>query len=165
MIDEKQLAEWEALANAASPGPWTTNGKVVRQYSDETSKVIAYINSEDDHPWGDDALLVAAARTAVPELIAEVRRLRAEVPGKRFCQLPGCGGWIGPDVTGRPMCYQCGPRNMRRLGLHDVGEIRQAERERCAKFIQSSRIVFPDGYIDMPAEDLVDAIRALPEEP
>lgn len=23
-----------------------------------------------------------------------------------------CGGEIGPDITGRPMCYGCGPRNM-----------------------------------------------------
>lgn len=24
-----------------------------------------------------------------------------------------CGGAIGPDITGRPMCYGCGPANMR----------------------------------------------------
>lgn len=23
-----------------------------------------------------------------------------------------CGGEIGPDLTGRPMCYVCGPREM-----------------------------------------------------
>ncbi len=34
-----------------------------------------------------------------------------------ICTLPGkagavCGGHIGPDCTGRPMCYRCGPREM-----------------------------------------------------
>jgi hypothetical protein len=154
MIDEKQLAEWEALANAASPGPWTTNGKVVRQYSDETSKVIAYINSEDDHPWGDDALLVAAARTAMPELIAEVRRLRLANSAHEAREAAAAR-----ELTG---------------DLH----IRRAERERCLEVVLHTghtadvtlewlRKAAENGYDEWPCAILCayETIRDLPDEP
>jgi len=28
------------------------------------------------------------------------------------CIIKGCDGFYVPDITGRPMCYKCGPRNM-----------------------------------------------------
>lgn len=37
--------------------------------------------------------------------------------GPRTCLQPGCGGWIGPDVTDRPACYRCGTEEMRRPEL------------------------------------------------
>ena len=35
------------------------------------------------------------------------------MPGLREdCRIPGCFGFYVPDITGRPMCYKCGPRDM-----------------------------------------------------
>lgn len=100
------------------------------------------------------------------ELVAEVRRARLEGYGKISCRLKGCGGWIGPDLTGRPMCYLCGPRDMRRLGLHDVLELRRAERERCIKAAIAA-LCGDDACEDFlcEARRAASAIRALPDEP
>lgn len=78
------IDELEALANAASPGPWR-----VSRYHDDT--VLADRDENPDHgsvvadtygTWGipdfsaaDNARFIAASRTAVPELIARVRKL------------------------------------------------------------------------------------------
>ena len=68
-FDTKHL---RALANAASPGPWTpAHGS--RRWVD------IHVPQEDVAANHDaDAAFVAAARTAVPELIDEVERLTRE---------------------------------------------------------------------------------------
>ena len=80
MVTARQLAAWKRLCEAASPEPWT-----VRKAGTD----------RDDTPWYDvfialppdgypatrrraDAELMAAARTALPALIAEVERLRRD---------------------------------------------------------------------------------------
>lgn len=73
MMDEKTLAEIESRANAAAPGPWERydaaligpDGRGVARYFTEP----AFIQTMD---------FIAAARTDVPALVAEVRRLGAE---------------------------------------------------------------------------------------
>lgn len=50
----------------------------------------------------------------------------ANTQGISATQTCKCGGWVGPDKTGRPMCYGCGPVEMctaealpqRLAGLH-----------------------------------------------
>lgn len=44
----------------------------------------------------------------MPECTPEDLKYYATKPR---CKL--CGIGIGPDITGRPMCYGCGPREMR----------------------------------------------------
>lgn len=73
MTDE-QLAELERLAAEATPGPWFVNPQ---------SGEVCYGDPDDDrenYPVDspEDAALCAASRAAVSELVAEVRRLRAE---------------------------------------------------------------------------------------
>ena len=96
-MTEEQLAELEALANAATDGPWT-----VKKTEFEDAQADAFFDDvytvEAKHLWEicdisthermnefavysremdrADAAFIAAARTAVPDLIAEVRRLR-----------------------------------------------------------------------------------------
>lgn len=93
-ITDEHLAELHALANAASDGPWFTSdpnegsghGPLWHVHND------AYINphlTEDEAESGfgaiielgsrDDAEFIAAARKAVPVLLAEVERLRGEL--------------------------------------------------------------------------------------
>lgn len=92
LLAEKDLAEWEGLANECPAGPWQCNG--------DGWVVATVVRSQDRHhvsvvqtdPLGElqeldldgrsiDAIeaFVAQARTAVPALCAEVRRLRSEV--------------------------------------------------------------------------------------
>ena len=48
-------------------------------------------------PLGGDLAFIAAARTALPELIAEVRRLRAELASAEL-QLSGFSEWAGQQT-------------------------------------------------------------------
>ncbi len=65
MTDE-ELDHLEALANAATEGPWTWDTYIVRA----DGRPIITADS------AMDARFIAASREAVPALIAEVRRLR-----------------------------------------------------------------------------------------
>ncbi len=82
-LTAEQLAEWKRLADAATPGPWESP-RVPEQYcqaivltADEEQVCDAYDNTS----WGGDqaranGVFIAAARTAVPDLVKEVERLR-----------------------------------------------------------------------------------------
>jgi predicted RNase H-like nuclease (RuvC/YqgF family) len=81
-MTEEELDRLQALADAATPGEW------------QASTVIAGMITHDQHGWiahcprgscketeqmaRQDAAFIAAARAALPRLIAEVRRLRQE---------------------------------------------------------------------------------------
>jgi len=77
-LTDVELAEIEARANAATPGPWElcqseTHCHVV--YPDDTH--VGGVDGE--HWWPADAEFVAHARTDIPRLLAEVRALRKEL--------------------------------------------------------------------------------------
>ena len=92
-LTEERLAEIEALANAATEGPWDRSD--VAHHHDGSfmsvnltegpfDLVVCYGGGEPDdlercaiaHA---DAAFIAAASSLVPELVDEVRRLRAEI--------------------------------------------------------------------------------------
>lgn len=78
MTDE-QLAEWERLAAAATPGPWEAIPTVDADFATiKTRGKLGWMQYHEYDPGIDatDAAFVAAAREAVPALVAEVRRLR-----------------------------------------------------------------------------------------
>lgn len=86
-ITPEQLAEWERITEAATLGPWATSSR--------SSGVGADYSYEDDFlGWelapletpqrgqitrGADAQFIAEARTAMPLLLAEVRRLQDQL--------------------------------------------------------------------------------------
>lgn len=81
MITDDDLTRWEELAAGATEGPWRTgNHRLASDFhhgagtvmNDE--RVLLVGNSNFD--CAADAALAAEARTAVPALVAEVRRLR-----------------------------------------------------------------------------------------
>lgn len=84
MIFDEQLVEWEATAKAATPGPW----EHAPQYGvDGRSWVFEgthHHNGDPDAPdtrmffdcASNDAAFIALARSAVPTLIDEVRKLQ-----------------------------------------------------------------------------------------
>jgi hypothetical protein len=73
MTDE-ELAGIEARANAATAGPWTVDNDTDKrcQIATASAGVIADMLRVD-------GVFCAAARTDVPALLAEVRRLRGEL--------------------------------------------------------------------------------------
>lgn len=78
-----ELAALKALADAATPGPWeageynrvTADGRHILKCRDQYDGVRLAIHDNANA----DAAFIAAARDAVPELVAEVDRLRAEL--------------------------------------------------------------------------------------
>lgn len=95
MITETQLQELERLASEATPGPWKSDVRVgsaaiypakydVHCFGDDTH-IICMLNGKyynDQWCMADqqiaDAAFIAAAREAVPALIARVRQLEKE---------------------------------------------------------------------------------------
>jgi hypothetical protein len=84
-ITGAELDNLQALADAATPGPWLYQDYFSNVYTDYTGITvhIAKCNSQQiDNGVSEadaNAKFIAAARVAVPRLIAEVRRMRAEV--------------------------------------------------------------------------------------
>lgn len=86
-ITQEQLAEWRALADAATPGEC---GWYVIHWNAQTGYAVAADTKDGNRviiaiaDFGGKAVLrnmkfSAAARTAVPALLAEVQRLQAEI--------------------------------------------------------------------------------------
>jgi hypothetical protein len=67
-IDPKKLEEWKRLAEAATPGPWRTGRKVFRTCYGQVNGTESLIGLLDR---SEDAAFAAAAREAVPVLLAE----------------------------------------------------------------------------------------------
>jgi hypothetical protein len=77
-MDEAKLQEIEARANAATPGPWQMEHRGV--VAGSCRDVIDIVDDCAVSGWRDypaNQAFIAAARTDVPELVAEVRRLTA----------------------------------------------------------------------------------------
>lgn len=74
-ITAEQLAEWKALADAATEGPWMSDRSAKIRCPAGYDVAAVQIGA---HERRANKLLIAAARTAVPALVAEVERLRAE---------------------------------------------------------------------------------------
>ncbi len=104
-LSDERLAELEALAEVATPGPWEC---VVRDYYNTdiggyrgaTIPGIApdYEPMPDVHPAFDsvaDAEFIAASRAALPALLAEVREYRARL--SRFAAVS-----LGPIAYDNP---------------------------------------------------------------
>lgn len=92
LIDEARLAEIEARANAATPGPWRAGtveaeGKVWAR--DPTALggpslgERCVFDANPHYPHNANRAFIAHARTDVPDLVAEVRRLTAALATAR----------------------------------------------------------------------------------
>lgn len=75
MIAQQQLQKWRRLADAATPGEWWTELRFV--FAQDGEMVAAGEGLTDDKIA--NAAFIAAAREAVPALLDEVARLRAEL--------------------------------------------------------------------------------------
>ena len=82
-ISETKLSEWEALATAATRGPWeawSSDGKEWNVSAPDgdciAHRVCGNLGMDLGTDDADVAKFIAASRTAVPELIQEVRRLK-----------------------------------------------------------------------------------------
>jgi hypothetical protein len=84
-VAAEQLEEWRALADAATPGPWTTQKPGMDSATGFAGGVIVaavargqgiYANPPGGSYPENDRRFIAAARTAVPAQAAVIRRLR-----------------------------------------------------------------------------------------
>lgn len=89
-LTEEQLAELEALADAATPGPWGVYHDIDDWYDVWADIAIKGDTRVSGPGIYADASFIATARTAIPQLIAEVRRLKAKITWLRGSGR-GCG--------------------------------------------------------------------------
>ena len=79
-MTDDELDRLDALAQAATPGPWLTPVE-----AGDAMHPGVPLEHEGMHvwPWHHEAdmRLAYASRTAIPALVAEVRRLRAQLAG------------------------------------------------------------------------------------
>lgn len=89
MIAQKQLDKWRRLADAATPGEWWLDFRQVFNGEVPYINVCVTTDAADIAGLGEqeecqaDAAFIAAAREAVPALLDEVERLRAELADAR----------------------------------------------------------------------------------
>lgn len=81
----ERMAELRRLAEAATPGPWrvSMSGYSVKSQDADVPIVAAvhrgaHATADDIERWLPNADLIATARTAIPELLAEVDRLKRD---------------------------------------------------------------------------------------
>ena len=87
----ERMAEIEARANAATPGPWEAWDRGI---GFEVHVNGEELNSEFRETFRQaDAEFIAEARTDVPALLAEVRRLQAAVERVRELHVPDGEGF------------------------------------------------------------------------
>lgn len=146
MLSEQRLKEIKARCAAATPGPWyyhnpddalCMNVVAVTTKADEPDtqqadpeefcrEIVALtlyqrprVVCHEAELWFEDGLFIAAARQDVPDLVAEVERLRAELAAiHRACeQLPqappcecGASDWelITTSAGSGDRCRRCG---------------------------------------------------------
>lgn len=97
MSSPEQRAEWKALADAATEGPWTAAEQSHGEWFSIQSPHLALCTAFEPA----DAAFIAAARTAVPALLEEVERLREalrQAEGERDDLDTGVGTLLGENV-------------------------------------------------------------------
>ncbi|MFF1499697.1 hypothetical protein ACFVZR_07435 [Streptomyces sp. NPDC058316] len=86
-LSPEREAEIRDVEQAAVFGPWLNDGAEIYQaphgYIEIDRRVGETLDIENDEQSNANAAFIAAARTAVPELLAEIDRLRAELAAKR----------------------------------------------------------------------------------
>ncbi|GIJ77038.1 hypothetical protein [Micromonospora phaseoli] len=117
LLADDELAEIEELCVAATPGPWFVrlldddhamslvavsvvpgDGRGARWPDFDHREIVAatlvqqprYVDAGDER-WDENAAFIAMARDAVPRLVAEVRRLRAQLAGQDAAGGPAAG--------------------------------------------------------------------------
>lgn len=82
-LTDQQLADIEARANAATPGPWCTDSWEIYQGAEYQPGLSEWIGetcrADDSDGSRNDAEFIAHAREDVPALLAEVDRLRTDL--------------------------------------------------------------------------------------
>lgn len=114
MTDE-QLAEIEARCEAATPGPWARKrGQFTRvvSFSDENGTVVASTYTSSFAPPKiqamENASFIAHARTDVPALLAEVKRLRRwQKEAAEYFRNASLEEHAGPEGTPQCQCGSC----------------------------------------------------------
>lgn len=121
-MTDDELKAIEARANAATPGPWEVEQKectVLRAPNGPPSDQ-SLMGDEQYYPWTPDRIedwqFIAATRTDVPALVAEVRRLREALTGISRQKCPVCEG---PEVAAVMLRGESLPKEFREVYLAD----------------------------------------------
>ncbi len=81
-LSDEELAAMQARADAATPAPWMARFGGQRQNVFVSNKEVILFDVGHLAPSTPDMEFIAAARSDVPRLLAEVRRLRAALAAK-----------------------------------------------------------------------------------
>jgi hypothetical protein len=143
-MTDDELGRLEELAAGATPGPWAAVCPRVN-YRIMAGDLYVMEAGPDGVRTADDAAFIAAARSAVPALVAEVRRLRMELEGAEKARLLLLAGMGRSEET----------RMELKLELRAAVA---AERERCARL--ADQWVGTGATGDLVARTVAAAIRS-----
>lgn len=112
-LTEREIAEIEARANAATPGPWMAYAACseypIEPGVEDSTFGFNFSGPEvhhyrDNYKRSDDVIFIAKVREDILALVTEVRRLRSN---NYRCVSPangGCGYWTNSSPVRCPSC-------------------------------------------------------------
>lgn len=81
-VSEAELAEWDALCEKATSGPW--NSKHHGVFDEDGAPVAQVSSTRGKYEWEENNRnLIAASRTALPRLITALRAARQQIADER----------------------------------------------------------------------------------
>jgi hypothetical protein len=110
MVTDKQIAQWRAACDKATPGPWRCE---CADICADNGRLVA-----DFVPHGEDSDFIVIARDALPALLDEVERLCARLSLFDPPTCPRCGETQVWTVDARKFerCPKC------KLAIEDIAE-------------------------------------------
>ena len=116
-MDEKQLAEIKERCEKATPGPWkVVEGKSFGVQS-ENKNIASCFRTENEQ-------FIAHSRTDIPELIAEVERLKAE--NRKIVYCGQCASCTCGETPYDMYCEEL-DRNCYTIGFCGFGQPKERE--------------------------------------
>jgi hypothetical protein len=82
-VTEDQLAAWQKLCEDVTPGPWTCD-RLAPDFTQVPEALVSY-SSDGDYLNDANGKFISEARSALPALIEEVRRLRKTLQAPESC--------------------------------------------------------------------------------
>ncbi|WP_433233870.1 hypothetical protein [Actinomadura nitritigenes] len=154
-MSDEQLAAIRARVEAATAGPWTVRDLYVIASGDMHIGDFEWL-ADTNAEWAEfkaNAVFAAAARQDVPDLLAEVERLRTSmtyIRGPEECLERECEEYFDDEGEERPDVEYCSHLKVEPLSVHDHLAV-LAERDDARHAVAEARAALDRASAEMAA--------------